>query len=141
LLASGARAQTADLPYAMRTEPCPVLNDVWEDMKADMEDQRARNEVLRVIGLKVRDRLDKADLDTVKRFFECFTFEEIPVSESDRQKGIVRILSGFIIIGEETGPWSKEDPSQLGELRVYARVSCYQKADGTHWCWGRYGRG
>ena len=137
LLAVAAPAQTPPSPPEMRREPCQVLNDAFEGMKADWEDQRRRSEVLNVIHHEILGRLDKADLETVKRFFECFELSEEPPTDDERRRDVVRTLAADIIVGHFPVVWSKENPV-LVDRPVIARVVCRQRSDGTHWCWGRY---
>jgi hypothetical protein len=122
----------------MRTEPCPVLNDVFEAMKADAADQLRRREVLRTIDPLLLDRISKTDPATLQRFFECFYLWEPPVDEDERKQGIARIQLATIVVGHISVQRNKDDPTLTMELPLYAGVTCRYKSDGTKWCWGHY---
>jgi hypothetical protein len=136
LLASGARAQT--FPYVMRTEPCPVLNDVFESTKADAADQARRGEALTTIDPLLLDRMSKTDPVMLQRFFQCFHAWEPPVSEAMSKQGVVRIVTATIVVGYISVQRNKDNPTLQMELPLYAGVTCRYKSDGTKWCWGHY---
>ena len=69
LLALGARTQTRSSPYEMRTEPCPVLQDVFESLQADAIENRARQKPgMPSEGIlpDILERLEKADFDSLE---------------------------------------------------------------------------
>ena len=141
LLAFGASAQTPSSPYGLRTEKCPVLQDVFERMQADAAEQELRfnpREPPEKVRRDILERLETVDLDTLRRFFACFQPQEWEPPENERRLGVVQLLTVFMIVGYVDVPWSKDLPGSTVAMPKYALVTCHVKADGARWCEGRY---
>jgi hypothetical protein len=142
LLALGARAQTPASPYRLRTEKCSVPQDLFESMRLDAAEEEARIKPglpPESIRGDILDRLETVDLDTLEKFFRCFSFDEGHVSDGDRRQGVIRVLTAFIVVGSVDLPTSPNRPGETTRFSKSAHVTCHQKADGTRWCQGSYG--